>query len=100
MEPLDINIGLLSATQGLAAFHALMPTFADIRNTSPNDPEMVNAVRAGEMGGSILTGSIGLLATFLTKSPIPFVCAVIICAVNISVYETVLNRSPYSEGNK
>ena len=87
----NINLSLLAATQGFAAFTVLMPPLATVRRADYTiDSETRADVRAGQIAATVMTMSIGALISGLSKSSTPLLIATVISLVTISVYEYTL----------
>jgi hypothetical protein len=83
---------LLSVTQSIAVFSALLPPFAEVRKGNKNDPAMREDVRMGELAASSLVIAIGLIASGVTGTPAPAVVSVVAAVVLVGMYETVLAK--------
>ena len=89
---MDYGPALLAATQGISAFHMLMPPLADIREAPPGAGSKTKKnVRVGEFAACSITLAVGALIAVLVKNSIPVIIAAVICLVMVFVYETVLN---------
>lgn len=84
---------LLSVTSAISVFTSLLPNFADVRKASPNDPDMVNDVRLGELAASTLVVAIGLIGSSVTGSPAPTLVSIIAAVALVGMYESVLKTS-------
>lgn len=83
---------LLSVTQSVVVFTALLPPFADVRKASPADRDARADVRLGEAAASALVIGIGVIASGVTGSPGPAVASVVCALVLVGLYESVLNN--------
>jgi hypothetical protein len=87
----DIGIATLALTQGFAQFQAHLPKLSEIRKADPaNDPEFTADVRMGEVAAFIGTMGIGVIVSSLTGDPLPTYISLIVCALLIGLYESVL----------
>lgn len=87
------SASLLSVTQSIATFTALLPSLGEVRKTT-GDPDVINDVRMGEIAASALVISVGLIASSMVKSPIPATAAIVSAAVLVAMYESVLQATP------
>jgi len=88
-----IASSLLSVTSALTAFPALLPPLSDVRKATGN-ADMTNDVRMGEAAASALVISTGIIASTLTKSPIPAMAATLAALGLVCMYESVLSATP------
>lgn len=84
---------LLSVTQSVGVFTAVLPPFGEVRKTM-GDPATVNDVRMGEMVASGVVISIGLIASLMVDSPIPAMIAIGASGAMVLMYESVLQSTP------
>lgn len=89
----DASAILLSVTQSVVVFTALLPPFSTVRKGDKNDPDMRADVRLGEMASSALVISIGLIASGVTGSPGPAMASVVCALALVAMYESVLAHS-------
>lgn len=87
------NATLLSLTQSIAIFTAVLPSFAEVRK-SINDPAMVQDVRVGEAVASALVITIGVTASSMTKSEIPAIVSIASALALVAMYEKTLRTTP------
>lgn len=87
---------LLSITQSVGIFSALLPHLAEVRR-SAGDPSTINDVRIGEVAASALVVSIGLMASALVNSPVPAGVAVVSAVLLVAMYESVLQSVPHEK---
>lgn len=90
------SASLLSATQSIATFTALLPHLSDVRK-SIGDPDTVHDVRMGEIAASALVVSVGMIATSMVKSPVPAMVSVVSALALVVMYESVLQATPHKE---
>ena len=91
------SAALLSVTQSVVVFTALLPPFSDVRKSS-GDVDMVNDVRIGEAASAALVVGIGLMASSLVKSPVPAMVAVVSAGALVLMYESALQANPKTKG--
>ncbi len=84
---------LLAATSSVPVFAALLPDLATVRKSVGN-PDTVNDVRMGEAAATGIVISIGLIASSLTKSPVPAMITIVVSAGLVVMYESVLASTP------
>lgn len=84
---------LLSVTQSVAVFTALLPPFSDVRKANPADRDARADVRLGEAAASALVIGIGIMASGLTGTPAPAVASVVCALVLVGLYESVLQHN-------
>jgi hypothetical protein len=65
----------------------------DVRK-SLSDEGMDNDVRMGEAASSALVIGIGIIATVLTRSPVPLLSSMVATAAMVVMYESVLATQP------
>lgn len=84
---------VLSITQGFASYTYFLPKLVDVRKADPSDLGMRDDVRIGEIAGTVITFGIAAMVSNLTGSPVPAITALIMSAVIVIMYETVLNST-------
>lgn len=89
----NTTVALMCVTTSVATFTSLMPNLSDVRKASPNT-DVQNDVRMGEMTSAVVIIGIGLLGTFLVKSPVPAMASVLSVAALAVMYEIVLATNP------
>lgn len=93
MDNVAVNASLLSVTQSVVVFTALLPPLSDVRK-SLGDADTVNDVRMGEVASATLVVAIGLAASSMVGSPVPAMASVLSAAALVVMYETVLATKP------
>lgn len=89
---MDYGPALLAATQGITAFHTLLPPLSEVRRANPAaDIQIKMDVRTGEFAASTITLAVGALIAILVKNVIPVIISLVICGVMLFVYESVLS---------
>jgi len=83
---------LLSVTQSIAVFTALLPPFAEVRKGNKADPSIRDDVRMGEVAASALVIGIGVIASGVAGSPTPAMASIACAGVLVFMYETVLAK--------
>lgn len=83
---------LLSVSQSVVVFTALLPPFADVRKGNKADPNMRDDVRMGELAASALVIGIGIIASGVAGSPTPAMASVLCAVALVFMYETVLSK--------
>jgi hypothetical protein len=83
---------LLSVSQSVVVFTALLPPFAEVRKGSKADPNMRDDVRLGELAASALVIGIGVIASGVADSPAPAMASVVCALALVALYETVLSK--------
>lgn len=93
---------MLSVTTGVQAFQSLLPKLSEVRKADPvQNPDIAADVRMGEVGAATLTMGVGLIASSLTKSPLPAVTGLIMTFILIAVYESALrSNKPFEAGSR
>ena len=101
MDGAIMSMALSAATQGGTAFSNFLPSFSEIRKADPlTDPSVAGDVRMGEVAAITLTVGVGLIASSLTKSPIPAVTAFVMCLILVALYEYALTANrPFERKN-
>lgn len=81
----------LAATSGFNAFSTFLPRLSDVRKANAStDTDIVGDVRLGEVAAFATALGIGVIASSLSRSPIPVYAALFISIVLFCVYETAL----------
>lgn len=81
----------LAASTGFSAFSTFLPRLSEVRKANAStDTDMVGDVRLGEVAAFATAMGIGLIASSLSRSPVPVYAALFISVVLICVYETAL----------
>jgi hypothetical protein len=88
----DASGVLLSVTQSVVVFTALLPPFSEVRKASPKDLDMRKDVRLGEAAAGTLVLGIGVIAAGIAGSPAPVIASIICALVLVAMYESVLNN--------
>jgi hypothetical protein len=88
----DASGVLLSVTQSVVVFTALLPPFGDVRKAGKGDIDTRKDVRLGEAAAATLVLGIGMLASGVAGSSAPVIASVICALVLIAMYESVLNN--------
>jgi uncharacterized membrane protein len=88
---MDQNIGIatLAITQGIAQFNVFLPRLSDVRKAAPGD-DISADVHVGEIAAIAGTVGIGLITSSLVGSKLPLIVSLIVAALMVSVYESVL----------
>lgn len=90
---------MLGVTSGIQAFQSFLPRLTDIRKANAEDSSFAADVRMGEVAGVTLTLGIGVIASSLTRSPIPAFTSLLMCLILVMVYETTLRADrPFEAG--
>jgi len=90
---------LLAVTSSVSVFGSLLPPFADVRK-SINNPDMIRDVRMGEVAAFTVVTSIGLMASTMTKSPVPAMVAIVSAGTLAVMYEMTLKHNPGKEATE
>lgn len=83
---------LLSVTQSVVVFTSLLPPFAEVRKADEHDADMRADVRMGEIAASTLVVGIGVIASAVTKSPLPAMASIVCAVILAAMYESVLRN--------
>lgn len=83
---------LLSVTQSVVVFTALLPPFTEVRKADKHDIDMRADVRLAEAAASTLVIGIGVIASSVTKSPAPAMASIVCALLLVGMYESVLNN--------
>jgi hypothetical protein len=83
---------LLSVTQSVVVFTALLPPFAEVRKGHKSDPNIRDDVRLGELAASALVIGIGVIASGVAGTPAPAMASVVCAFALVALYETVLSK--------
>lgn len=93
-----VSASLLSATQAVAVFTAVMPPMHMVRRTSGNQTT-IQDTRTAEKAGTVIVVSVGLLASYLVRDPTPAMIAVIVAGAMTVMYEQILMNTPKETKN-
>lgn len=88
----DIGIATLAMTQGIGSATWFLPKITDVRRMSSRDPEAVADIRVGESAMLVTTFGIGAMCSYLSKSPLPAIVALVTAGMVIVLYESVLQQ--------
>lgn len=83
---------LLSVTQAVVTFTALLPPFTEVRKADKHDTDMRADVRLAEGTAAALVIGIGCVASTMTNSPTPAVASIVAALLLVGMYESVLNN--------
>lgn len=83
---------LLSVSQSVVVFTALLPPFAEVRKADKTDQDMMNDVRLGELAASALVIGIGMIASGVAGSPAPVLASAVCAVALVGMYEGVLRN--------
>lgn len=81
----------LAAGQTLSSFSTFLPRLSDVRKAGVGDKDMIGDVRLGEVAACAISLGIGMIASSLSRSPIPMYASAFIAVILIVVYESALN---------
>lgn len=84
---------LLSVTNSAVVFTSLLPPLSEVRRAK-GQHDIINDVRMAEAAASALVISTGVIATSLTKSPIPAMATILAAVGLVVMYESVLSATP------
>ena len=87
------SASLLSVTQSIGTFTALLPKLSDVRKAT-HDSDVVHDVRMGEVASTALVVSVGVIAYSMVKSPVPAMVAIVSAGALVLMYESVLQATP------
>lgn len=81
----------LAAGQTLSSFMAFLPRLSEVRKANADtDSDLVGDVRLGEVAASAIAIGVGVIASSLSKSPVPMYAAAFVALILIVVYEIAL----------
>jgi hypothetical protein len=87
----DVGVAMLSVSSGLNVFQSLLPKLSDVRKADPaNNPDIAADVRMGEVAAGTMTLAVGIIASSLTKSPVPAAVALFTVIILVTIYESTL----------
>ena len=87
----DFGAASLAIGQGVASFAVFLPKLTDVRKYNPKDnPDFAADVRVGEIAAVSVTMGIGLISSALTGSQAPAIVSLLVCAILVTLYESVL----------
>lgn len=88
----------LAAGQTLSSFTTFLPRLSEVRKANADqDSGMVGDVRLGEVAACAIALGIGVIASSLSKSPIPMYAAAFMAVILICVYESALRGNSLFE---
>jgi hypothetical protein len=91
----DASAVIFSVGQGVASFTSFLPRLTDVRKASKENDNFVADLRIAEIGGSVITLGIALIAASLAKSVAPMYAGLFIVCVIVVLYESVLRQEPF-----
>jgi hypothetical protein len=80
----------VAAGQALSSFGMFLPRLSDIRKADPGDPGMIGDVRLGEVAAVAVSLGVGMVASSLSKSPVPIYAGAFVSLILVCVYESAL----------
>jgi hypothetical protein len=83
---------LLSVSQSVVVFTALLPPLAEVRKGSKADPNIRDDVRVGELAATTLVIGIGIIASGVAGTPAPVMASIVCALALVALYETVLSK--------
>lgn len=91
----EIGVATLALTQGFAQFQVFLPKLSEVRRaTIDTHPDIAADVRVGEIAAVAGTMGVGIIASSLSGSPLPAYTSLIVCALMVCIYESVLRSHP------
>lgn len=85
------------AYESAFSYSQFLPSIMTIK-TFVDSPEKIQAIRHGEIIGTIFTTGFALLFSVLLRSPMPLLMALLACGFVLVVYEWALRGAPAWEG--
>lgn len=90
----DMGVAALALGQGFSGFQWFLPKLADVRKAdSKVDTDMVGDVRMGEFAAVTYTLGVGIIASAITKTPVPAYVSAALSIVLVCLYETALRNN-------
>lgn len=80
----------VSLGQCVTAYSIFLPPLREVRQASARDSVMRGDVRLGQVAAGAVSFSVGTVLSYLTKSAIPLVVAMLTTLVIAAIYETAL----------
>lgn len=81
------------AYESAFSYSQFLPSIMTIR-TFVDSPEKVEAIRHGEIVGTLFTGGFAALFAYILRSPLPLVLAGLAVAFTLIAYEWALRGAP------
>lgn len=94
MEPTTVSLAMLAVTQSVTVFSSLLPPVSEVRKATSADVSVLHDVRTAEFMAAGIVVGIGLVASALTKSPVPAMVAIIGAGALLCMYEGILQKTP------
>lgn len=91
MNGQQLGLAILAAAEVPNFLAGMMPSLMTIR-TFADDPEQIRALRRGEAVGSALALGVGLGASMVSESPVPFLASGAVLAVLLYEYERAMRE--------
>lgn len=85
------------AYESAFSYSQFLPSIMTI-HTFVDSPEKIQAIRHGEIIGTVFTMGFALLFVYIMKSPLPLLLAGIAVGFTLAVYEWALRGAPAWEG--
>lgn len=82
---------LMAGSTAVAVFTGMVPHMAEVHEATQNS-STARATRIGEIASTAVILALGVMASAMTRSNVPFITALIACAVLTGCYETVLRH--------
>lgn len=82
----ELALVMLGMTQAVALYGIFMPNIADVRDAHVGDETHKDMI-VGEIGGSGLVLSFGIIGTIIADSPLPLIFSVLVATLMLAVYE-------------
>lgn len=89
-----VSATLVPLTSAVGIFTGLVPDLREVRQGTKANKSLVNDLRVGETTSCLIVLFIGVAASYLSKSVIPFIAAAIICVGLVAMYESILTVTP------
>lgn len=91
VDPSLVGPASLAVTQTVAVFTTFLPKWDEIRQKDPaHNPEFAADVRMAEIGAVCVTVGVGVIASWLTGSPVPAAVSGFAALGMVFMYEVTL----------
>jgi len=88
----ELALVMLGMTQAVALYGIFMPNISDVRDAHPGD-EVHKDMIVGEVGGTGIVITFGVIGSLLAESPLPLIFSVLVASIMLAVYEWSLRSS-------
>lgn len=97
-EPAVWGLATISMTMSLTASQAFIPTLAEVRKGSADNPVFAGDVRLGEVATLLVSVGSGIVASSISGSYVPAVVGIVVGLGLVALYESALQTEVTPNG--